>query len=240
MKILFLILASDGGVYTELQKVWRTYIHSYPGQIEAYFYKADPKLATDYRLEGDVLTVKCPEGLTFVARKLKLALKAFEGRLDEFDYICRPNLSSFFIVPRYLAALESLPKTLACMAKEHLRPAVFPTGAGFTITPDIAKAILVHPFPQHVHGGDDVAVGAVLKELGVKIRDVQRVDITAEAHREARLRLVAEAPTTFHVRVKHEAQDRLQKDLVVHERLLQIYYGLTLQPSESPAPSILE
>lgn len=229
MKILFLILASDGGVYTELQKVWRAYIHSYSDQIEAYFYKADPKLATEYHIEGDVLTVKCPEGLSFVARKLKLALKAFEDRLDEFDYICRPNLSSFFILPRYIKALESLPKTRACMAKEHLHPAVFPTGAGFTITPDVAKAILEHPFPQHVHGGDDVAVGGVLKEMGIKICDVPRVDITAVSHREARLKLVADNSKAFHVRVKHETHNRTQQDMDVHRTLLKLYYCVEME-----------
>lgn len=229
MKILFLILASDGGVYTELQKVWRAYIHSYPGIIEAYFYKADPKLSTEYRIEGDVLTVKCPEGLAFVARKLKLALKAFEGRLDEFDYICRPNLSSFFILPRYIKALETLPKMRACMAKEHTAPAIFPTGAGFTITPDVANVILEHPFPQHVHGGDDVAVGAVLKEMGIRIQNVPRIDITAVAHREARLKRVADDPQTFHVRVKHETHDRTQLDLEVHRTLLKTYYYIEME-----------
>lgn len=235
MKVLFLILASDGGVYTELQKVWRAYIHSYPGIIEAYFYKADPKLSTEYRIEGDILTVKCPESLASVAQKLKLALKAFESRLDEFDYICRPNLSSFFILPRYIKALESLPKTRACMAKEHTAPAIFPTGAGFTITPDVAKEILAHPFPQHVHGGDDVAVGAVLQEFGIRIQNVPRIDITAVAHREARLKLIADDSKAFHVRVKHETRDRTRLDMEVHRILLKLYYGLNLPPSESSA-----
>ncbi len=230
MKVLFLILASDGGVYTELQKVWRAYIHSYPEKVEAYFYKANPGLATEWVLEGDVLTVKCPENLGNVARKLKMALRAFEHRLDEFDYICRPNLSSFFILPRYFEALATLPTTGACMAKEHLRPAVFPTGAGFTITPDVARAIIGSPFPQHVHGGDDVAVGGVLKEMGIKIRDVPRIDITAAGHREARLKMVADNPAAFHVRVKHETRDRTEQDLAVHAALLETYYGIKWSP----------
>lgn len=238
MKILFLILASDGGVYTELQRVWRAYIHNYPDQIEAYFYKAKPGLATEWAIEGDVVTVKCAENLASVARKLKLALRAFESRLDEFDYICRPNLSSFFILPRYFEALAAMPRTAACMAKEHLRPAVFPTGAGFTITPDVARAIIAHPFPQHVHGGDDVAVGGVLKELGIKIHDVPRIDITAAAHRAQRLKMVADMPAAFHVRVKHESRDRTEQDLAVHAALLETYYQITWPPlSESAQPN---
>ncbi len=226
MKILFLILASDGGVYTELQKVWRAYIHSYPDKIEAYFYKAKPDLPTDWSLEGDTLMVKCPENLANVAKKLKLALKAFEHRLDEFDYICRPNLSSFFILPRYFAALADLPRVSTCMAKEHRISILFPTGAGFTITPDIARAIIIHPFTQHVHGGDDVAVGVVLKELGIKILDVPRIDITAVAHHAARLSLIKDNSKAFHVRVKHETSNRTELDMMVHAVLLKEYYQI--------------
>lgn len=222
--MLFLILASDGGVYTPLQRVWRTYIHSYWPQVQAFFYKANPALKEEYEFTGDTLWVRCPEGLTHVARKFQFALKAVEDRLDEFDFICRPNLSSFFVMDRYLAALESLPRSAACIAKEHLRPAVFPTGAGFTITPDVARRIIAGPFPQLVHGGDDVAVGAVLKELGIKITDVPRVDITSPAHHDQRLEMVFQTPTIFHIRVKHETADRAAKDLAVHQRLLDHFY----------------
>jgi hypothetical protein len=105
---------------------------------------------------------------------------------------------------------------------------VFPTGAGFTITPDVVRAILAHPFPQHVHGGDDVAVGGVLKELGIKIRSVPRIDITATAHRDARLKMIEANPAAYHVRVKHETRDRTERDLDVHRILLKKYYELDL------------
>jgi hypothetical protein len=219
-KILFLILASDGPVYTQLQDVWRAYIHSRPEEIEAYFYKANPALPTDYSLEGDTLTVKCPESLQWVAKKFQLALKAFEGRLDDYRAICRPNLSSFFILSRYLDAMKLFPHERACMAKEHRHPSIFPTGAGFTITPDVARAILSSPFKQPCIGGDDVAVGAVLKEMGIPIQNVPRVDITHRAHREIRLREIETRDTAFHVRVKHETPNRIEEDMEVHTELL--------------------
>ena len=224
MRVLFLILASDGGVYDALQKVWRSYIHTFRPTVEAYLYKADPRLPTEAEFRDDVLWVRCPNNLASVAQKFKMALAAVAGRLDEFDYICRPNLSSFFVVDRYLKALEGLPTTWACLAKEHRHPAIFPTGAGFTITPDVARAILASPFPQRVPGGDDVAVGAVLQELGIKITDAARVDITAPAHWDHRLATVFATPTIFHVRVKHETADREALDLAVHRRLLEHFY----------------
>ena len=224
MKILFLILASDGGVYTELQAIWRSYIHKWPETIEAYFYKANPRLATEYDISGDVVTVRCSENLASVAKKLQLALKAFEPRLSEFTYICRPNLSSFFILDRYLKMLEPLPRERLCFAKEHLHPAVFPTGAGFTISPDIAKAILAHPFPQHVTGGDDVAVGGVLKEMGIKIRNTARIDFTDRRHWDQRLEMVKKDSAIFHLRVKHEIPSRCATDLELHRIFLNLFY----------------
>jgi hypothetical protein len=222
MKVLFLILASDGGIYTELQSIWRQYIHSIPW-IEAYFYKANPNLHEEIKIEGDILWVRCSEGLGTVSLKLKLALRAFEHRFNEFDYICRPNLSSFFILDRYRKALDNLPKEKSCMAKEHVRPCIFPTGAGFTITPDIAKAILADPFPQHVPGGDDVSVGSVLQKLGIKIRNVPRLDITNTVHWNTCLNTLHKDTSIFHVRVKHSPAERIKNDIQVMKKLLDTY-----------------
>ena len=47
MKVLMLILASDGGtndIYTKLQQMKRTYVHRFP-EVEAYFYSDDKSSA---------------------------------------------------------------------------------------------------------------------------------------------------------------------------------------------------
>lgn len=196
---------------------------SRPDAVEAYFYKANPKLPEPSRIEGDTVWVQCPEGLGAVATKLKLALQAFESRLDEFDYICRPNLSSFWIFDRYLAALADKPRQACCLGVQNDRPVTaFPSGAGFTITRDIARAILAAPFQQPVPGGDDVAVGVVLKGLGIKITRMPRVDIVWPRDWPA-VEKLAGRPEVFHVRVKHE-RDRLVNDFKIFEQLLGMFY----------------
>jgi hypothetical protein len=226
MKVLVLILSSDGGVYTELQRVWRSYLHKFPETFEIYFYKAVPTLESEWKFDNDILFVKCPENLGSVARKLQLALKAFESRLDEFDYVFRPNLSSFIIVDRYLEALGRLPLEAACMAKEHLKPAIFPTGAGFTITRDIVRAIIAAPFKQRIHGGDDVAVGDLLQTMKIKITDVPRIDVTDARHHAAYLVRIRQGPNIFHIRVKHDCANRIPLDLGFHKSLLKEYYDI--------------
>ena len=120
MKVLFLIVASDDRadeLYSRLQYLsWRRYIHSRPGEIEAYFYKANPNLNTDFYIEGDTVYVKCIEEYPRLMKKFWLVLKAFESRLCEFDYICRPVLSSFIVLDRYLEHLKTLPRQNMCLA----------------------------------------------------------------------------------------------------------------------------
>ncbi len=226
MRILCLILASDSPIYTPLQENWRSYIYRYSDTIEAYFYKANPKLEVPWKLEGDTLWVNCPENLHSVAKKFQLALRAFESRFNEFDFILRPNLSSVFMMDRYLEAVKTLPKEGACMAKRHTHPAIFPTGAGFTISIDIARAILQSEFKQRVYGGDDVALGDLLQSMKIPIRDVPRVDITNTSAHDKQIQQIFDDPRIFHLRVKHEGADRLQKDMSVHRRVLKHFYGI--------------
>ena len=116
MKILMLILASDGGkndIYTKLQQIKRLYVHSYP-EVDAYFYKADPNLETQHKIIGDTIYIKTEETYPNLWEKLLLILKVFENKLDDYDFISRPNLSTFIIMDRYLNHLQSLPKKMCC------------------------------------------------------------------------------------------------------------------------------
>ena len=124
MKVLFLIVASEDRedeLYCRLQYLsWRRYIHSRPDEVEAYFYKANPNLNTDFYIEGDTVYVKCIEEYPRLMKKFWLVLKAFESRLGEFDYICRPVLSSFIVLDRYLEHLNTLPRHNMCLG--HILP----------------------------------------------------------------------------------------------------------------------
>jgi hypothetical protein len=166
-----LILASDGGqqeIYTYLQTVWRRYMHTRPDEIEAYFYKANPNLQNEYEIEGDTIWVKCKENYPLLWNKFVRVLRVFKDRLHEYDFICRPNLSTFFILDNYLNHLRGLPKIKTCSGRTltHL-PDIFPSGIGFAITPDIATFILTDPI-SNIEGIDDVIMGLVLKKLNIK------------------------------------------------------------------------
>uniref|UniRef100_A0A6C0KUR5 Glycosyltransferase n=1 Tax=viral metagenome TaxID=1070528 RepID=A0A6C0KUR5_9ZZZZ len=247
MKVLMLVLANDGGpkdLYTRLQvEIWRRYMHTKPDEIHAYFYKANPNLSEDYLIEGDTVYVKCEEQYPLLWKKLWLVLKVFGPTLDEYDFVCRPDLSSFFILDKYLNYLETVCRQNTCTAyinKEPTVPDRFPTGAGFTITPDIAKYIIKNKIIPNNEGIDDVTMGLILKHLKSQMIPYPMLHIH-HAQMYERLSIVYNNIKTeavesgtglfaqgeiFHIRIKHHwSTDRTEEDLLVHHLLLEHVYG---------------
>ena len=172
-KVLMLILASDdkGGIYSKLQGIMRQYVHSKSDAIEAYFYMADPSISDDYKIVGDTIYVKTVETYPNLWKKFWMTLKAFEGRLDEFSFICRPNLSTFFLIDRYLSFCRSLPTTRCCSGLVFYggQPIPFPAGYLFTISIDIARMLIYNNCIPDNEGIDDRCIGIILRENNIQI-----------------------------------------------------------------------
>lgn len=173
-----LILISDGGpceLYTRLQyEIWRQYMHLRPNQVEAYFYKANPNIDKSY-IDGDTVYVKCKEEYPNLWKKWWLTLQVFEHRLDEYDFIYRPNSSSFTILDRLIQYVEDKPRTKFCGGHgfngpyDSSRTYQFPTGYGFIITIDIAKYCIINDIIPDNEGIDDYLMGDILKHMAIDI-----------------------------------------------------------------------
>ena len=236
-----LILASDGGpndVYTVLETIKRKYIHSNPC-IDAYFYKADPTLEEEYKIVGDIVYVKTEETYPYLWKKFLLVLKAFENRLGDYDFICRPNLSTFIIIDRYIKHVETLPKNRSCSGVVYYcgQPSPFPAGYCFTLSSDLAKDMIYNDVVKDNHGIDDRCVGFVLKKLEVPITRVGLIEINNFAHQETAMKEELANENNFMVRVRHftesstdrfgfgiDTVNRLVDDLSVHHTLLEMFY----------------
>jgi hypothetical protein len=224
MKVLFLILASGGGSYPKFEEQWKRYMNSNPS-CECYFYK----YSSVEELSGNTLFLKGTENMHNLYQKTLDALKFFEHRLDEFDFICRPNLSSFFIFDRYLKFLEGLPKTMCVEGVVGNHGGIpFPAGSGFSFTPDIAKILLKRQDKQfHI---DDVTFGKVCKEIGVKIyRDKtssRRVDILKDSTYTAMIERIRTDPKIFHMRLKQTDSPNRSADLKNYTKLVDEFYNV--------------
>lgn len=241
-----LILSSNGGpnnIYDKLQKIKRKYIHT-SEYIESYFYICDPTIKSEYKIVGDIVYVKTHENYPYLWEKFYLALKAFEDRLDEFDFICRPNLSSFLIIDRYLDYIKSLPNTKYCGGLKFYagQPIPFPAGYCFTITIDIAKYIILNKYiiPNN-YGIDDRCVGVILQILNIKINPFEYLNIQfSDIYKTNIINESLQNRNCFLVRIRHLETNsenentpfgiddtyRCEKDLSIHCALLQKFYNI--------------
>jgi len=197
MRILVLILASDTAPeYSEFQKSWAMYMNRTPG-VDCYFYKGDPTLEQDAVLKGNTLHIKIEESWLNVYEKTMRAFRFFEPTLSTYDFVFRTNLSSYLDIPAYIAFCATLPRTECCAAVVGRSGTIsFPSGSGYTITPDLIRRLLAENPPRIVE--DDVTVGLALQTWGIQIRPVNRADYDGTTW------AGLDGSPIFHYRVKSE------------------------------------
>ncbi len=223
-KVLVLIIASeDLPVYSELQKIWRSYMHNDPEHIEAYFIKGDPDLSSLCEINGDIIWSRTPESLApGILNKTILSLEAFLPRIQqEFDYILRTNLSSFYVFPRLLNFLKTCPKKNFYCGSDIGPNCFIGSGCGFLISPDIAELLVQHK--DHFINNttpDDVAIGEFLKQQGIPLSLHTRINFLnlQEWHRQKK------NLNAFHFRIKNPCNLRLSDDIYIQTQLLNIFY----------------
>lgn len=215
MRILVLILASDTDIYRAFQERWLQYMNLNP-DIHCYFYRADPTIDVPIRVIGNNIIVRMEESFDNIYAKTVQVFRHLHDRFYEYDYILRTNVSSFFRFDKYLEACKTFPTRNFCSACVGTAGdgQKFPSGAGFTITPDVARLIATHPLtPIHL---DDVSIGKTLQLNGIRITPASRYDLKLGEN-------IREINTdVYHYRVK--TVDRHQ-DLVLYDTLIKEYYS---------------
>jgi hypothetical protein len=216
MRILVLILASDdGSIYSALQEKWKKYMNKHP-KIDCYFYKGDLSLPKPAILSGDTLWVRANDDSYHCYEKTIAAFAYFEPLLYKYDFVFRPNLSSFLVLDSYYEACKTFPKRKFCSAEINSNmsgiPFSYPSGAGFTLSCDIVRQLVINPQPQIIN--DDVSIGAALVNWGIPIHPAKRVNILEDTE--------FRTGDAYHYRIR--TGDR-EKDLLHHDYLISFYYS---------------
>lgn len=190
--------------------------------VDCYFYKGDPTLETEYKLDGDTLWIRIKESLDTVYEKTLKAFEYFANTLNDYDFVFRPNLSSFVAFDKYVQACESFPKRRFVSAfVGYYDNYTFPSGSGFTMTPDVVLE-LIKDSPPEVEV-DDVTIGRWLYQKGIPIQPVPRCDYTNDLgvpkYRNGT------ADNTFHYRIKNTNREL---DLDIHHLLFRTFYLNTM------------
>lgn len=112
-KVLILVLTSSNWPFSMMERcirdTWGKYKH--PNVEIFYNYSHDSDLNTNETIiEGDIIKAPFIESSNTVGNKTISAFEYFVNN-KEFDYVFRPNSSSFVNIPRLLDFLETAPST---------------------------------------------------------------------------------------------------------------------------------
>lgn len=246
-KTLILIIATDTvPAYKQLQTIWESYMNSDPEHFEAYFIRANPDLPTSYEIRKNNIFFKTEESYApGIINKTMGCLEALLPRLDEFDYVIRTNLSSFFPFSNLLNYLSSLPREncycgIATCTGEILLPGLdiqsipFVSGAGIIFSRDVVKSLINDHRKYQQYKAllpDDVFIGLVCQKNHIPIWGAQRWDYPT--YRAWLLFNDQIEDYAYHFRAKGNFNARTDQDPFVDEiltlkALLQRYYSITL------------
>jgi len=215
IKILMLILATDGEPYSLFQQQWEKIVNSNQN-IDCYFYKGDSSINDEIQIINNTILVKIEEKYETVYEKTMRVFKYFYDKLDKYDFIYRPNMSSFIRFDKYLEACKFFPRSNLCAALigYYHGSMPFPSGSGFTMSCDVLKKI-VDMNPLYIYM-DDITIGKALIDLNITILAQPRFDILSCVS-------VDNIPSTFyHYRIKTENRGY---DVEIFSSLVKIYYS---------------
>ena len=232
---LILIVASDDyPIYTELQKCWRSYMHSDPDHIGVYFVKANPNLSSSVQVVGDTIWCQTPDG--FCEQNNGIIMKtlyAFEHVLpkirNEVDYVMRTNLSTFCIFPRFLNYLKTLPKT-CCFAGVDLGENIA-SGTGIILSSDMAELLAAHKDDILNHlpdrSLDDATIGRFFHRHDIRLISHSFMGVYNFNEWERIKNAFPAEPFQVHIKTalgKNYLTDRIPGDLAIHSDLFHMFY----------------
>ncbi len=236
--LVLIISSSQLPVFNVHRTSWRKYMHKFSTDFECYFIEFDPELEQDYFVDGDILKIRGVESyIPGIFDKTILALAYFEKRFSEFDFIIRPNLSSFIYFPalkrfldcqnkeRFYSGSRSLYQNYEDKEGDHL---IFGHGACVVFSRDLAKVLLEKKgqymqLPYSKFHADDLLFGLIFKKEGVPFVPFRSFFIEKNIDPYKFFGFIPK--DTFHFRVKvSTGEDRLFKEKVIHNKLYEIYY----------------
>ena len=196
--------------------------------VEAYFIKGAPELEKPYLIFEDEIWSKTQENyVPGILNKTILSMEAMLPRLDEFDYVLRTNLSSFYYFPKLLDFLKRLPPTECYSAMIGTLHRQFGSGAGIILSTDLVKMLITHKeeLLDNTSFPDDVVIGDFFLHRNIGIIPAKRLDFPSRnafiEHRNNKL------SKHFHFRLKHENEHlRSTEEIYLQTIFRDMFYGV--------------
>jgi hypothetical protein len=191
-------------------------------------------LPSDALIDGDTIWTKGEEGLIpGLLNKTISSLEFLHPCLNEFNYVLRTNLSSFYVFPRLLHFLRYCPrKRFYCGIRHGAniegRDVSWVCGAGILMSSDLAEMLIVNKekllnlSSDNPYNVDDVMIGNLFTENNVTITQGKYKEIYSI---QTWLTLKQNIPSDlFHFRIITPPPTRIEIDLPIHQYLLHEFY----------------
>lgn len=106
MRVLFLIIASRNQLYDKIKEYWHQIIDKKHDNIDFYFLYNDPNIEKEYVISGNDISFQEKE--TFIPGIFNKTIRALNVcNYNNYDYIIRTNMSTFFYIPGLLLFLQN-------------------------------------------------------------------------------------------------------------------------------------
>ena len=237
LKSLILIPSSESElVYKVHRKSWRRYMHRFQDNFDAFFIQADPQLDQDYLMKGDILYVGGEESICpGVMDKTIQAMEYFLPILDRYDYIIRPNLSSFLVLPRLQNFLKDKPlkKFYAGHTYERghdrITPLYWVGGACYILSKDLEKLVvenksfLMHR-PKLELNWDDLLLASFLQQQNISPYHHPCYKFEQFHYPHKVFYNIPKDTYHFRIRILERDSKRYKFEKIIHEELYELFY----------------
>lgn len=179
MKLILLIIASDElEVYREEQKIWLKYMNT-NANVKSYFIKG-MRGDMEYKDTENTLYFDTVENLQpGIINKTIMACKKIIEDKEDFDYLIRTNLSSFFIFEKLITFISSNENIEYSGVPISGFPYNACSGAGIILSKKSVGILVDHFYELYDHSEDpdDLLIGKVLTKYKVPFMPAPRQDL---------------------------------------------------------------
>jgi hypothetical protein len=202
MNVIISVLSIDAHPFTELEKTIReTWATLNKPNYKIFYYYGNRGCGENRKneIEGDRIFTGVPEIYDNIGYK---TIKMFELIYEnyEFDYIFRTNLSSYVDIENMVEYLKDKPlDKFYCGSFGEHAGIEFCSGSGYFLSKDLVKLVIENKETWNHSQVDDVSIGLLLSNLGIKRVLGRRYDFYSGAFLDL---------TNYHYRCKSNDSDR--------------------------------
>ncbi len=179
MKLLILIIYSDGDEYRDMLQIQRSYLHNYQ-DVYSYFVTFRQDQIDPLVVEKDMIYIKGEEGYLNITQKTVEALDYLMNSIPDIDFVIRSNISTIINIPKLIDYCQELPKTNVYTSGQmftlswldpkfgihdsSLWGTKYASGTSIILSSDIAKHMLQNKQNIRHDVVDDVSIGRYIQE----------------------------------------------------------------------------